>query len=95
MAMVAWPWVDAEHPIHATGCTTDRAADNTANRASNGTAFRRAALHSSENALSMNRDWRGEQSRNHGYSEFIPHCHFSMLSTAVRLTLDLSRKFPR
>jgi hypothetical protein len=90
MAMVAWPWVDAEHPIHA----ADRAADNTANGASGGTAFRRAALHSSENALSMNRDRGGEQSRNHGHSEFLPHCHFSMLSTTVRLTLDLARKFP-
>lgn len=76
MAMVAWPWVDAEHPIHAADRAADRAADNTANWASGGTAFRRAALHSSENALSMNRDRGGEQSRNHGHSEFLPHCLF-------------------
>jgi hypothetical protein len=72
MAMVAWPWVDAEHPIRV----ADRAADNTANWASGGTALRRAALHASENALSMNRDRDGE----------LPHWHFSMLSTTVRLT---------
>jgi hypothetical protein len=90
MAMVAWPWVDAEHPIHAAA----RAADNTANWAS-GTALRRAALHASENALSMSRDRDGEQSRNYGHSEFLPHWYFSMLSTTVRLTLELPRKFPR
>jgi len=33
--------------------------------------LRRAALHASDNALRVNRDWRGKQSRNHGYSNFI------------------------
>jgi hypothetical protein len=79
MAMVAWPWSDSERPIHAAHRATDRAADNTANWASGGIAFRRAALHSSKNALSMNRDWYGEQSRNHDYSKFFPHRLFSVL----------------
>jgi len=71
-----------------------RADDNTANWAS-GTALRRPALHASENALSMSHDRDGEQSRNYGHSEFLPHWYFSMLSTTVRLTLELPRKFPR
>ena len=33
MAMVAWPRVDAEHPVHAADGAAGRAADNTANRA--------------------------------------------------------------
>jgi hypothetical protein len=67
MAMVAWPLVDAEHPVHAAG----RAADYTANWARGSIAFRRAVLHSSENALGLGRKRRGEQSRDHGYSEFL------------------------
>jgi len=63
---------DAERAIHAadraTHSAADRAthsaADNTTNWASGGSAFRGAALHASKNALRMNRDRRGEQSRN-------------------------------
>jgi len=29
--------------------------------------------------LRVNRDWRGKQSRNHGYSKFHPHRLFSLL----------------
>jgi hypothetical protein len=43
----------------------------------------------------MNRNSYGEQSRNYGHSEFLPHCHSSMLSATVRLTLEFPRKFPR
>lgn len=79
MAMVAWPRVDAEYPVHAAGRAANRAADYTANWARGPIAFRRAALHASENALGLGRERRGEQSRDHGYSEFLPHRHFSLL----------------
>jgi hypothetical protein len=87
--LITWPRIDAEHPVHAANRATDSAADNTANWTRGVTTLRRAALHASENTLRMNRDWDGEQSRNHGYSKFLPHRHFSMLSTPVWLTLDL------
>jgi hypothetical protein len=81
MAMVAWPRVDAEYPVHAAGRGANRAADYTANWSRGSIAFRRAALHSSENALGLGRERRSEQSRDHGYSEFLPHRHFSLLLT--------------
>ena len=55
---------DAERAVHAADRATQSAADNTPNWASGGSAFRGAALHASKNALRMNRDRRGEQSRN-------------------------------
>ena len=81
MAMVVWPRVDAEHPVHAAGRAANRTADYTANWARGSIAFRCAALHSSENALGLGCERRGEQSRDHGYSEFLPHRHFSLLLT--------------
>jgi hypothetical protein len=77
--LIAWPRIYAEHPIHATHSATDRTADNPANWASGVTTLRRAALHASKNALSVNRDWRGKQTRNNGYSKFLPHRLFSVL----------------
>jgi len=74
---VAWPRIDAKRPIHTTHSATDRPADYPANRSSGITTLRRAALHASNNALRVNRDWRGNQSHNHGYSEFLPHRLFS------------------
>jgi hypothetical protein len=50
--------------IHPTDCTTNRAASDSTKRTGSRIAFRRAALHPSNNALSMHRDRRGEQSRN-------------------------------
>ena len=60
MAMVAWPRADAEYPVHAAGRAANRAADYTANWARGSIAYRRAALHSSENALGLGRERRGE-----------------------------------
>jgi hypothetical protein len=91
--LIAWPRIDAKRAIHAAHCATDRATDNTADWTSGVTTLRRAALHASDNALRVNRDWRGKQSHNHGYSKFLPHRLFSLpvLYTAIRLTLSLPR----
>ncbi|MGH6812012.1 MAG: hypothetical protein ACREDM_06570 [Methylocella sp.] len=83
VAMVAW--VDAEHPVDTTDRTANRTADNTANRTGGGIALRRAALHSAKNALGLGRKRRGEQDYDQGYSEFLPHRHFSILSTIALL----------
>jgi len=77
--LVAWPRIDAKRSIHTAHRATDRTADNTANWTSDVITLRRAALHASDNALRVNRDWRGKQSRNHGYSKFHPHRLFSLL----------------
>jgi hypothetical protein len=74
--LIAWP---AKRAIHAAHRATDRATDNTAHWASGVTTLRRAALHASDNALRVNRDRRGKQSHNHGYSKFLPHRLFSLL----------------
>lgn len=72
--------VDAERAIYTADSTPHGAPDNPANRASGVAAFRRAALHSAKNALSMSGDWRGEQGRDHGDSKFRPHPYVSILS---------------
>jgi hypothetical protein len=95
MAMVTWPRVDAECPVDTADCTSDRTAGNSAKGTAGGIACPRAAPHSSNNALSMNRDRRGEQSRNRGYSEFFLHRHFSVLSVERGLNTGLREKFPR
>ncbi len=71
MAMVTRP--DAEDPIHAADRAAHRGAGNSTNWTGGGIAFRRAAPHSSNDALSMNRDRRGEQSRNRGNLQNFSH----------------------
>jgi hypothetical protein len=61
MAMVTRP--DAEGAVHSADRATHRAPGDSTKWTGGGIACRRAALHSSNNALSMNRDRRGEQSR--------------------------------
>jgi hypothetical protein len=73
------PRIDAKRAIHAAHRATDRTADYPANRSSGVTTLRRAALHASNNALRVNRERRGKQSHNHGYSKFLPHRLFSLL----------------
>jgi len=77
--LIAWPRIDAKRSIHTAHRATDRTADYPANRSSGVTTLRRAALHASNNALRVNRDRRGKQSHNHGYSKFLPHRLFSLL----------------
>jgi lysylphosphatidylglycerol synthetase-like protein (DUF2156 family) len=73
MAMVAW--MDAERPVDAADRATDRAADYTANRTGGGIALRRSTLHSSNNALSLNRNRDREQSRNRGKLQNFQHLY--------------------
>lgn len=62
VAMVTRP--DTDCAIHPADRTTNRAASDSTKWTGSRIAFRRAALHPSNNALSMHRDRRGEQSRN-------------------------------
>jgi hypothetical protein len=55
---------DAERAIHPADRATHRAAGDSTQWTGSRIAFRCAALHSSNYTLSMNRDRRGEQSRN-------------------------------
>jgi hypothetical protein len=71
MAMVTR--VDAECPVHHADRAADRTSGDSTKWTGGGIAFRRAALHSSNNALSMNRDRRGEQSRNRGKLQNFQH----------------------
>jgi hypothetical protein len=71
MAMVTR--VDAECPVHSADRAAHRAAGDSTKWTGGGIAFRRAALHSSNNALSMNRDRCGEQSRNRGKLQNFQH----------------------
>jgi hypothetical protein len=71
MAMVTRP--DAECPVHPAHCAAHHAAGGSTNWTGGGIALRRAALHSSNNALSMNRDRRGEQTRNRGNLHNFQH----------------------
>jgi hypothetical protein len=73
------PWIGAEYPVYAAHRAPDSTADNPANRSCGGVSFRRATLHSPNYALSLNRDWRGKKANNHGYSNFLPHRHVSLL----------------
>ena len=60
-------------PFHPADRATDRAAGDSTKWTGGGIAFRRAALHSSNYTLSMNRDRRGEQSRNRGKLKYFQH----------------------
>jgi hypothetical protein len=82
MAMVTWP--DAKRSVYAADGTSDRAADNTANRTGGRIAFRGTTFHSWNNALSMNRDRRGEQSRNRGKLQNFQH--FDLQGYTVKTT---------
>ena len=72
--------VDAKRAIHTADRTPHSAPDNSADWAGRVAAFRRATLHAAKNTLRLSGNWRGEQGRNHGYSEFLPHPCFSILS---------------
>jgi len=63
-AMVTRP--DAECSVHPADRAAHRAAGDRTNWTGGGISLRRAVLHPSNNALSMNRDRRGEQTRNRG-----------------------------
>jgi hypothetical protein len=71
MAMVTWP--DAERAIRPADRAAHRAAGDSAQWTGSRAALRRAALHSSNYTLSMNRDRRGEQSRNRGKLKYFHH----------------------
>jgi hypothetical protein len=71
MAMVTRP--DAKYPVHPADRAAHRGAGDSTKWAGGGITLRRAALHSSNNALSMNRDRRGEQSRNRGKLQNFQH----------------------
>jgi hypothetical protein len=75
MAMVTR---DAECPVHPAGRAADGTAGDSTKWTGGGIAFRRAALHSSNNALSMNRDRRGEQSRNRGKLQNFQHLYLKL-----------------
>ena len=78
VAMVTRP--NAEHSVHPADCATHRAAGDSTKWTSGGIAFRRAALHSSNDTLSMNRDRRGEQSRNRGKPQNFQHLDLQDIS---------------
>ncbi len=78
MAMVAWPGVDAQYPVDTADRATDRAADNSTKRTGGSIAFRRAALHSSRNALGMNGNRGREQSRNRGKLQNFQHLYLQI-----------------
>jgi hypothetical protein len=65
--------MDAQNSVNPADRTTDRAADDSANRACSGTAVRGAPLHSSNNALSMSRSRRHKQSRKRRKSQDLKH----------------------
>jgi hypothetical protein len=69
---------------------TDRATDGPAY----GTAFVCAAFRAGGNSLSLHRERRSKQSRDHGYSEFFLHHGFS-LSSVAGLNIGLRQKFLR
>src|ERR1700730_9593464 len=99
MAMVTRPGVDAEYPVDTADRAAHRAAGDSANWTGSGIAFRRAALHSSNNALSMNRDRRGEQSRNRGKLQNFQHLYLQItqgrqLPYIGRLTPAFARSSP-
>jgi hypothetical protein len=75
------------------------AANHAADRATHGSAYGAAfggtALRAGGNALSLGRERRGEQSRDHGYSEFFLHRHCSVFSVERGLNTGLREKFPR
>ena len=78
MAMVTRPRVDAEYPVDTADRAAHRAAGDSTNWTGGGIALRRAALHSSNNALSMNRDRRGEQCRNRGKLQNFQHLYLQI-----------------
>src|ERR1700730_540581 len=82
MAMVTR--VDAECAIHPADRATHRAAGDSTKWTGGRIAFRRAALHSSNYTLSMNRNRRGEQSRNRGKLKYFQH--FSLQDYIVETT---------
>jgi hypothetical protein len=90
VAVVARPRVDAEYPIDTADRATDRAADNSTNRARGGIAFRRAALHSSNNALSMYRHRRGQQSRNRGKLQNFQQLDLQITPSTTSVFLGLT-----
>jgi hypothetical protein len=83
MAMVARPRADAEYSVYPADRATDRAADNSTKRTGGGIAFRRAAPHSSRNALGMNGNRGREQGRNRRNRQNFQHLYSKLHSFPV------------
>ena len=81
--------MDAQNSVNPADRTTDRAADDSAHRTCTGTAMRGAPLHSSKNALSMNRSRRRKQSRKRRKSQDFKHVCLQ-IRTRARANISLA-----
>jgi hypothetical protein len=86
-------FIDAQQAANPARDTANHAADRATHWAAYGAAFGCATFRTGGNALRLHREWRGEQSRNHGYSEFFLHHSFSVSSSTARLNIGLPQKF--
>jgi hypothetical protein len=65
--------IDAQQAANSARDTANYATDRTTNGPAYATAFGCATFRTGGNALSLDRERRGKQSRDHGYSEFFLH----------------------
>ena len=72
--------IDAQEAADPARDTANHATDRATHGPAYGAAFGCATFRAAGNSLSLGRDRRGEQSRNHGYSEFFLHRHVSVFS---------------
>jgi hypothetical protein len=86
--------IDAQQAANSSRDAADDAADHATDRSTDVATFYGATCGTSGNALSLGRERRGEQSRNHGYSESFLHRHFSVFCLEERAKHRPSPKVP-
>jgi hypothetical protein len=92
--MKARAFIGAQQAANPARDTANHAADRATHRPAYGAAFGCATFRTGGNALSLHRERRGEQSRDHGYSEFFLHRHFSVFSVERRAKHRPSQEVP-
>src|ERR1700730_3319751 len=87
-------FIDPQQPADPACNTAHHATDRATNGPAYGGPFGRATCRAAGNALGLGREGRGEESRDHGYSEFFLHRLFSVLSLEFRAKHRPSLKVP-
>ena len=87
-------FIDAQEPTDPARNTANHAPNRATNGPAYGGAFGCATCRAAGNALSLGRERRGEESRDHGYSEFFLHRLFSVLSLEFRAKHRHAAKVP-
>jgi hypothetical protein len=87
--------IGAQQAANPARDTANHATDRATHGPAYGAAFGCATFRAAGNSLSLGRDRRGEQSRNHGYFEFFCIVMSPCFHPNAGLNIGLRQKFPR